>query len=253
MVLAASMYLRGILILRARGWTGTERRALRATALACFSGGMATLFFALIWPLDALSEVSFAAHMAQHMVLIAVAAPLLAVAQPVPVLLAALPPAWRRAVAVTPDAMLRALAMPSIAFALHGALVWIWHAPFLFELALRVRWVHVLEHASMFGSALLFWSALRKSARNGGGDSGLAALWTFGTLMHTGLLGALITFSPRLLYVEYTHAGLGHLSPIEDQQLAGLLMWIPGSISYLAAGLWLVAAWMRDPAHSIHR
>lgn len=243
-LLTIALYLRGILVLRAKGAT---RHVLRPVAVAGFCAGSGALFLALIWPLDALGEASFAAHMGQHMMLIAVAAPLFSLAQPAPVLLAALPAPWRRVNALLGGlyAVLRFLARPPVAFAIHGAIVWTWHAPLLFELALRWRWLHVLEHLAFFASALLFWFAMRNAVRHGG-----AALWVLGTLMHTGLLGALITFSPRLLYPLYGKtAGMG-LTPMEDQQLAGLLMWVPGGACYLAAGLWLAAAWLRASARA---
>lgn len=243
MLLAMALYLRGILVLRAKG---AARQVLRPIAVAGFCAG-AALFLALVWPLDALGETSFAAHMGQHMMLIAVAAPLFALAQPAPVLLAALPASWRRVNASLGGlyAVLRFLARPPLAFAIHGALVWVWHAPLLFELALHWRWLHVLEHLAFFGSALLFWFAMRNAARDGS-----AALWVLGTLMHTGLLGALITFAPRLLYPIYGQAANTGLTPMEDQQLAGLLMWVPGSACYLAAGVWLAAAWLRASAQA---
>ncbi len=243
----AMLYLRGMLVLRHKGVTIA---ATRLPAPAAFAGGCAALFVALIWPLDVLGEASFAAHMAQHMLLIAVAAPLLALARPAPVLLAALPGRLRRLNgALGPlHSLLRALSRPRVAFAVHGVLVWLWHAPLLFELALHWRWVHVLEHAAFLGSALLFWSAMQHAARSGGIGCGTAVLLTLGTLMHTGVLGALLTFSPRLLYPMHEGRPALGLSAIEDQQLAGLLMWIPGSIVYLAAGLCFVTAWLRKPA-----
>lgn len=247
----ALLYLRGVLVLRARG---AAIPSIRMAAVAGFTGGCTALFAALIWPLDAWSETSFAAHMAQHMLLIAVAAPLLAFARPAPVLLAALPSRARRVNArlgplhLLLHALLRQAAGPGIAFVLHGFVVWVWHAPLLFGLALHWRWLHVLEHAAFFGSALLLWSAMGAIARRGGAGCGTAALLTLGTLIHTGLLGALLTFAPRLLYPVYDGVPALRLSAIEDQQLAGLLMWIPGSLAYLAAGLGFVAAWLRRPA-----
>jgi len=247
LAVAVTLYLRGLVVLRRKG---VPMSVTRPPALAGFAGGCATLFAALIWPLDALGETSFAAHMAQHMLLIAVAAPLLAIARPAPVLLAALPARVRRFNGALGPlyGLLRVLARPRVAFAVHGVLVWLWHAPLLFELALRWRWVHVLEHAAFLGSAVLFWSAMQRAARSGGEGCGTAVLLTLGTLMHTGLLGALLTFSPRLLYPEYEGRTALGLSAIEDQQLAGLLMWIPGSMVYLAAGLCFVAVWLRKPA-----
>lgn len=240
MIAVAALYLRGLHVLRARA---VVMPAARAPAVASFLAGYAALVLALIWPLDALGETSFAAHMAQHMVLIAVAAPLLALAQPAPVLLAALPSRLRRLNASLGP--LHALARLRTAFVLHGILVWGWHAPLLFELALRWRWMHVLEHGAFLGSALLFWAAVRAAAYRGGEGCGVAALTILGTLMHTGLLGALLTFSPRLLYPFQAGTQGPGLSALEDQQLAGLLMWIPGSIAYLVAGLCVIAAWLR--------
>lgn len=243
MAATAFLYLRGILILRAR--RGAVHAA-RLPAAAGFAVAMAAAFFALVWPLDALGAVSLAAHMAQHMLLIAVAAPLFAFAEPAAPLLVALPRwlrGWRGFQAI--GKATRALSRPGLAFAIHGTLVWFWHAPLLFESALRWRWLHVVEHIAFLGSALLFWSALQKARRTGAEGYGMAALWTLATLMHTGLLGALLTFSPRLLYPSYAAIDHAPLPPMEDQQLAGLLMWIPGGACYLAAGLCYAAAWLR--------
>lgn len=240
MAVFAALYLRGMLVLRAKG---AVMAATRPAALASFLGACAALILALLWPLDALSETSFAAHMAQHMMLIAVAAPLLALAQPAPVLLAALPPRLRRLHASLGP--LHTLTRLRTAFALHGILVWAWHAPLLFELALRSRGMHVLEHIAFLGSALLFWNAIRIAVHRGGEGCGAAALAILGTLMHTGLLGALLTFSPRLLYTAYADRSSTTLSALDDQQLAGLLMWIPGGAAYLIAGLLVIAAWLR--------
>jgi len=244
MAAVSLLYLRGISALRAR-------RSLpypaRLPAMLCFATAMAATFFALIWPLDVLGASSLAAHMAQHMLLIAVAAPLFAIAEPAAPLLVGMPGTARIVPLIkTIGRVMRPLLRPGVAFGVHGALVWLWHAPLLFELALRWRWVHVLEHIAFLGSALLFWSALQQARRAGGEGYGVAALWTLATLMHTGLLGALLTFSPRLLYAFY--AGLDHapLAPMEDQQLAGLLMWIPGGLCYLAAGVYFASTWLRD-------
>lgn len=251
MAILSALHARGLVML----WP--KRRVLSAAApgaLVAFGGGMAALFFALIWPLDALGELSFAAHMAQHMLLIAVAAPLLVLAElALPVMLG-VPRRWRRPlVAMGGDlrGVMRFLLLPRIAFALHAAVIWVWHAPLLFDAALRWRWVHVLEHGAFFGSALLFWAALSRLGRRGGASPGVAALWCLAMLMHTGLLGALITFAPRLLYSGYAGgAAAALLPPLEDQQLAGLLMWIPAGVCYLVAGLGLGAAWLRASERS---
>lgn len=190
----------------------------------CLGLAGATLFLALVWPLGELAHESLAAHMAQHMLLIGVAAPLLALSR-------ASLPVLRGVKAL--GLLLRT--PPGIAFALHGAAIWAGHAPAVIERALEHGWVHAAEHAAFLGTGTLFWWSL---LRPGPAGAGAAALWTLGTLVHTGLLGALITFSPRLVY----QAG-----SLEEQQLAGLVMWIPGSVAYLAAGLAFASAWISTP------
>jgi putative membrane protein len=243
----AILYLRGMSLLRAQARTnGRTLRVLDPLAGCAFWAAIAALFLALIWPLEALSGVSFAAHMTQHMILIAVAAPLLVYAEPSLPLVRALPFLGAVARGKIVKRALRIALMPRFAFALHAALIWFWHAPFPYELALRNDAMHVLEHLSFFGSGILFWAALRQAGRAGGSGYGQAALWTLGTLMHTGILGALITFSPRLLYSVYADIDLGWLTPLEDQQLAGLVMWVPGGLLYLVVGLGFVVAWLND-------
>lgn len=245
LLVLALLYLRGMRILRTRR---TAPKPARPAALASFCTSMAAAFLALVWPLDALGAISFAAHMTQHMLLIAVAAPLLILAEPALPVMMALPAGWRRINRrlATVHRAWRMLSRPAIAFAVHGALVWLWHAPLLFESALRWRWAHAAEHIALLASALLFWNAMRQAGRAGGNGYGAAALWTLGTLIHTGLLGALITFAPRPLYPFYRTVTAAPLPPMEDQQLAGLVMWIPAGACYLAIGLYYAAAWLRS-------
>jgi putative membrane protein len=196
---------------------------LRPRAAWPFAGALVALFLALVWPLEALAGESFAAHMAQHMLLIGVAAPLLAASRPV------LPLLKGRASLVRP---LLALARPRNAFFLHAAAIWLGHAPRVIQWSLENRAVHALEHAAFVVTAALFWWALLARGRAGAGES---ALWTLATMLHTGALGALLAFAPRVIY-----AG----TALDDQQLAGLVMWIPGGLCYLAAGLAFTAAWL---------
>lgn len=246
MTVAVILYVRGMALL------GAKRNAVaagRPLAVTGFATGMAAVFLALIWPLDALGAVSFAAHMAQHMLLIAVAAPLLVLAQPSIPLMLALPRRWRRGLTAARarlNRLLRVLLVPGVAFSVHGAFIWLWHAPRLYELALRYEWVHVLEHVTFFGSALLFWTSLARLGKRGGQDYGAGAVWCLATLIHTGMLGALLTFAPRLMYQSYVGNDNLLLTPLEDQQLAGLVMWIPAGMCYLVAGLAFAAVWLRQ-------
>ena len=186
-----------------------------------FAASAAALFIALIWPLDVLSELSFAAHMAQHMLLIGVAAPLLVLSRP-----------SLRFLRGNSRAALFSRTSAPRAFAFHAAAIWLGHAPLVIAWTLAYRWAHILEHAALLGTAMLFWWALCRRGRAGYGE---AALWTLATMIHTGILGALLTFAPRVLYPGYA---------LDDQQLAGLVMWVPGGACYLVAGLAFAAAWL---------
>jgi cytochrome c oxidase assembly factor CtaG len=129
---------------------------------------------------------------------------------------------------------------------LHSAVLWAWHVPAFYQAALRHASIHALEHASFFVSALLLWWVLLTVGRARAEGYGVSALLTLAMVMHTGLLGALLTFAPRPLYPAYEPATRFGLTVLEDQQLAGLLMWVPGGLIYLGLGLLLARAWLRD-------
>ena len=133
---------------------------------------------------------------------------------------------------------------PTVAFIVHGLALWIWHIPFLFQATLESDLVHTLQHASFLGSALLFWWAIIYGKR-GVASYGAGVLYLFITSIHSGILGAFLTFTKRLWYPIYapTAAGWG-LSPLEDQQLGGLIMWVPAGIVYIVAALFMFAAWI---------
>jgi cytochrome c oxidase assembly factor CtaG len=200
---------------------------------------LTALAFALLWPLDALAEASLAAHMAQHMLLMAVAAPLLAVARPDAQIAAALPRQWSRRLG-SAIALWDRAARPRFAFSFHAACIWLGHAPAVIALTLSSSAFHTFHHMVLLASAILFWWAVRSRRRH----PGAGVLWIFLTMLHTGLLGALLTFAPRPLYPAY--AVLAH-DAMADQQLAGLIMWVPGGALYLLAGLVHTAAWLRPP------
>jgi putative membrane protein len=195
----------------------------------------------------------FSAHMLQHEAMMIVAAPLLVLGRPFAFWLWGLPPAWRRPVgaAVRTPALQTGwalLTMPLFAWLLHAAVLWLWHVPLLFEAALRSNAVHTLQHVSFLGSALLFWWAVL-------GDGsfrpqrGLSMLYIFTTMAHTGALGALLTWSEVIWYPSYIGATeVFGMDALEDQQLGGLIMWVPGGLAYLIAGLALVAQWLGRPA-----
>jgi cytochrome c oxidase assembly factor CtaG len=118
----------------------------------------------------------------------------------------------------------------------------------LYQATLGGETLHTLQHVSFLGTALLFWWALLRG-REGRLGRPAAVIYLFTTAMHTSLLGVLLTFSERLWYPLYdaTTAPWG-LTPLEDQQLAGLIMWVPAGVSYLIATLGLAATWLKESA-----
>lgn len=242
------------LALFATGWMRIRRRSTGgARALArrgwIFLAGWAVLAGALVSPLHRLGEQSFAAHMFEHELLMLVAAPLLVTAQPLAVLLWAFSPRARRALGDMANASWvtgtwRALTGPVTATVIQAAALWLWHAPALFDLGLADEGWHAVQHLSFLVSALLFWTAMFRRAT----PRGTAALCLFATSLVTGALGALMAFSASPWYARYVALGLAPfgLSPAEDQQLAGLLMWIPGGMVHAGVALAIVHAMLRE-------
>jgi putative membrane protein len=243
-----TLYLTGYLRLRARG---TQGRTRRATRLAAFITGWLTLVVALVSPLHALSEWLFSAHMLQHEIFMLVAAPLLVIGRPLAVWLWAFPAAPRKRIgAATRSRWIarpwRWLTLPAVAWTLHATALWIWHAPRFFEAALANPGIHTLQHTSFLASALLFWWTAFGCAPDAHGSSNAHAMLSlFTTMVHTGALGALLTLAPGVWYpscIETTIA-LG-FDPLQDQQLGGLVMWVPGGLAYLVGGLLVGARWL---------
>jgi putative membrane protein len=259
LLLAHWAYGRGVLRLwqRAGRWRGIGGRHIAAFLL-----GEITLILALVSPLDQLGGTLLSAHMVQRALLVAVAPPLLLLGHPGAAFAWALPLVWRKGFTRSPcwrwlAVFANALSRPLPAAALQGLVLWIWHAPGAFDAALADEWVHTLEHASFFGTALLFWRGVlgARSARAMGPALGTA----FFTLVHSGMLGALITLAPRPLYDWYSATELWGLSATDDQQLAGLLMWVPMGLVYFGACLLLARRLLApdfadaagQPAHTV--
>ena len=251
LALAAWLYARGVRALWRRGGRGRVVAPWRAW---CYAAGLATLAVALVSPLDAMGEALFSAHMVQHLLLVVVAAPLVVLGEPLLATLWALPAGARRGLgrwARTRPVRVawRGLRLPAVVWLLHVGTLWIWHAPRLFERALRHPAVHALEHATFFLPALLFWWLLadRRARRRLGFGGSLLLL--FAAALQSTVLGALITLAQRPWYLAYydTTRPWG-LSPLEDQQLAGLVMWVPAGFVYLAALAAVVAAAMAGRA-----
>lgn len=217
----------------------------------CFACGWFALFVALVSPLHAWGRVLFSAHMTQHEVLMLVAAPLLVLGRPLVVFLWAFPVGWSRRLGNVGKVRWvqhtwRLLTIPLVAWVVHAVALWIWHVPVLFEAVLQNEWVHTLQHLSFLISALLFWWALIHGPQGAMGY-GAAVLYLFTTSIHSGALGALITIAGSVWYPSYIPlTSSWGLTPLEDQQLGGLIMWIPAGLVYIIAGLALFAGWLRE-------
>lgn len=252
--LALSGAAYGIGLLRLWGHAGGARGVSVARAL-CYWAGWLTLIVALVSPLDPLGERLFSAHMVQHELLMLVAAPLFVLGRPLGVWVWAMPRGWRRAVGIffhrpawrVPWLFLTG---PLVAWVLHALALWLWHVPALFQAALENDSVHTLQHSSFFLSALLFWwTVLAAPTRRA---QGIALLSLFTTMVHMGALGALITLAAHPWYAGYLHTtSVFHLTPLEDQQLGGLIMWVPSGGIYLACMVAIAARWLDAPPRAV--
>ncbi|MFC3079682.1 cytochrome c oxidase assembly protein [Phenylobacterium terrae] len=207
----------GLLALGAAGYAVHRRRGGAGRDLLV-AGGLAALAVSFVSPLCALSSALFSARVAHHALLVAVAAPLLVFG---------LPKAARLPLGLTT--------------LVHVSTVWLWHAPGPYAWALSHDAAYWLMQASLFGSALAFWSSVRTAPAIAAAGALVA------TMMLTGLLGALITFAGQPLYAPHlatTYAW--SLTPLADQQLAGLIMWAPMALAYLIAALVLVGRSLAD-------
>jgi cytochrome c oxidase assembly factor CtaG len=239
-------------------FAGSKRqRGITRLQKSCFWIGWWSLAAALISPVHSMGEVLFSAHMVQHEILMLIAAPLLVLSRPLVAFLWGLPMSWRRGVGqwAKRSYVRRSwnwLTDPFTAWWVHAVAIWAWHAPFLFQLTLTSQLAHTAQHLSFFLSALLFWWALFYA--RGRKSHGAAVLYVFTTAVHTSILGALLTFAPRIWYPGYaTTTEAWGFTPLEDQQLGGLVMWVPASLIYLLVGLALFAAWLRESDAIVQR
>jgi putative membrane protein len=239
-LLSGGLYWRGVRIVWRRAGRG---HVIRTWQVVCFSGALLTVLVALESPLDVLSGELFAAHMVQHLLLLVVAGPLVVLGAPLVPILWALPEPSRRGLGSWFLRISR-VGRPGVAFALHSAALWAWHIPTLYDAALSNRGVHVLEHVSFLGTAVLFWWAVLDGGRVG---YRYGVLYVFGLALESTVLGALLAFSPAAWYTAHAATTLAWgMTPLDDQQVAGLIMWVPGGSIYLVAALGLFATWLKD-------
>jgi len=255
LVITLAIYAYGLFKL----WRSSERgRGISIWAVAAFAAGWFSLVIALVSPLHPWGEVLFSAHMTQHEILMLVSAPLFVLSRPLIAVMWAMPPAWRMTVgtAFKSDMVEKICAFFTngfVAWAVHAIALWVWHIPVLFQATLTNDGVHTLQHASFFGTALLFWWAIIYGRRDLA-SYGAGVLYLFTTSIHSGVLGAFLTFTTRVWYPAYSGSTAAWgLTPLEDQQLGGLIMWVPAGIVYILAALFMFAGWLRESEKRVLR
>jgi putative membrane protein len=246
LLLAAVLYGLGVMKMLRK----TTRRKSFAWPVISFTLGWIALAIALDSPLHEVGEQLFWVHMTQHEILMLVAAPLLTLGRPLLPFLWALPKPWREHAAnlgrsKSFKTVWGSVSAPLSAWLLSALGLWIWHIPWLFDQTLHSDWIHAAQHTTFLITALLFWWPLMNRLSSIGYGGGLAYVFT--TALHTSVLGALLTFAPRPWYSSYiATAPTWHLTALEDQQLGGLIMWIPAGALLLIVALVLLVKWMNE-------
>jgi putative membrane protein len=247
LILGAWLYARGIAALWRRGGVG---RGVRRWQAAAFAAGLAVLAIALLSPLAGLAEELFSAHMAQHLLLLLVAPPLLLLGAPEIAGALGLPRRWRRPLAGTFLRVERrpfwhSLGTVGAIWVVQMAALWLWHLPRFYEAALESDIVHGLEHVTFLVTALLFWAVVLRPFSSRRASFGVAIVFVIATALPNGLLGALMTLTSSPWYPAYaarvTDWGM---TPLVDQQIGGLLMWIPPGTIYVVLVAGLLLAWL---------
>jgi putative membrane protein len=244
LILAALLYRSGLAHLGPR-----RRQLVRPVHVTAFAGALLVLAIALASPLELAASSVFAAHMVQHLLLMLVVAPLLVCGRPVVVLGQAMPLRGRRQfvrVRARPPvrAARDALFHPVSVWVIGAVVLWAWHLPALYEAALRHDALHAFEHASLLASSVLVWAVALGRARRSLAIPAASGL-LLATALQSGALGAVLALAQRPLYpVHGSVAPSWGLTPLEDQQLAGGLMWVPPGIVYTVVIAGLLARWL---------
>jgi putative membrane protein len=210
-----------------------------------YGAGLVVAAIALLSPIDRASDVLFSAHMVQHELLMLIAAPLVVLGRPLVPALWAMPESLRaRATGARwPRRVWVVLTSPVVALALHALTRIVWHIPALFDAALADERIHAVQHLMFVGTAVIFWWALIYG-RYGRAGYGVGVAFVFFTMLYSGLLGAVLSLGSHALYAHAEPTLRWGLDPVEDQQRAGLLMWVPAGIIMTSVGLAIFGAWL---------
>jgi putative membrane protein len=230
---------------------GARKTRPRGKRVAACAAGLLLLAAALFSPIDTLSNELFYAHAIQHTLLMVVCAPLLILGELPLMVLRALPRGWAHGLGA---GMKRSwlgrawsgLTSPVGAWLLFAIAMWLWHAPRFYQAALRNEGLHAFEHLSLLLTSMLFWWVLLRPSAAQHLHYGKAFVYLFTAMLHSTVLGALMTFTSEPWYPYYTaSAGAWGWTPMQDQQLAGLIMWMPGGALFSILAIGYFAAWLR--------
>ncbi|MEX2672944.1 MAG: cytochrome c oxidase assembly protein [Phycisphaeraceae bacterium] len=250
LTLMSVLYATGLRVMWRRA--GAGHGVTRGQA-AGFAVAMAALVAALISPIDGLSNEQAWVHMIQHMLIMMVAAPLFVLGAPLRVMPWALPARGRLSLGRWQHAFNRwpprpyLLWQPIAMWFLYAVALWVWHVPALYEAALHHNLIHDAQHLTFFIASCLFWRVLLDPLSRLRLNLGLGVIYLFATSLHASVLGVLLALSPAAWYAPYqATAARWPLSALEDQQVAGLIMWMPVCTIHAAVAAAMFALWMRQ-------
>jgi putative membrane protein len=198
------------------------------------TGALATIALVLLPPLGSVAEYLFSAHMMQHLLLIVVAAPLLVLSE-----------------AIDGTRLAHTLSRPAAAWCLFVGIFLFWHWPVAFQWAAGGLASRLFENATIIVSAFLFWSVALAPKNGDALNYGARALFVMTAAVATDLPGVIMVFAPRAICtMPAENAARWGLTPLEDQQIAGMLMWVPANLAFFSIATWLFARWMSGDTHS---
>ncbi|MGI8658941.1 MAG: cytochrome c oxidase assembly protein [Candidatus Limnocylindria bacterium] len=229
------------------------RRAHRATPHPAyrswlFGAGLVAIGIALLSPIEAYEGTLFSVHMVQHMLLELVAAPLLLAGAPITLTLRVASPGVRRVLLrVLHSRVLRVISFPVVAWVLFAAVNWGWHFSALYDDALENTALHYLQHATFLGAALLFWwPAIGADPSPWRLPHPVRLLYLFLAMPQNSFLGVALMSASTVLYPHYlTNGRSWGMTPLDDQGLGGVIMWVVGDLAFLAGMMVVVVIWMR--------
>ncbi len=235
-----------------KGWRQKRRET---KGLLFFYAGIVSIVIALFPPIDLISDKLLSIHMIQHMLLMMAAAPLFVFGYSDYFIRLGLFPQWKRKLWSITRASTRfgltKFTKPLMVGILYTLILWLWHIPILFESALGNRAIHNIQHLLFFAVSYFFWKVLLRKIGSASLNPASGILYLFVASVHSATLGVLMAFSPSVWYRSYENVTYSYgLTALEDQQIAGYIMWMPAGTSYFIVMIWLALKLTKDSGDS---